>query len=154
MEITGMFEAFQARAASSLMYATEEELRKTISKLTSFYDELAENELLAEIPRLWRHLKAAKIDLQEAKVEWDFVELLPNLSLSLRLFLTICVSVASCERSFSKLKLIINYLRSTMAQSRLSDLALLSIESDFAKAIDVDEVIGSFAAVKSRKGKF
>ena len=43
-------------------------------------------------------------------------------------FLTICVSVASCERSFSKLKLIKSYLRSTMAQARLSSLAILSIE--------------------------
>nr|CAI5858450.1 unnamed protein product [Callosobruchus analis] len=35
------------------------------------------------------------------------------------------VSVASCERSFSKLKLIKTYLRSTMGQERLSGLAIL-----------------------------
>jgi len=133
--------------------------------LTTFYDELSEVELLKEIPRLRRHLKAADIYLDNAKewsvfdvlkfiVEWDFLESLPTLSLSLRLFLTICVSVASCERSFSKLKLIKNYLRSTMGQSRLSDLALLSIESDMVKDIDFDGVIDRFAALKTRKGKF
>ena len=64
------------------------------------------------------------------------------------------MSVASCERSFSKLKQIKNYLRSTMGQSRLSDLALLSIESDMVKDIDFDGVIDRFAALKTRKGKF
>ena len=137
----------------------------SVSKLTTFYDELSEVELLKEIPRLRRHLKAADIDLDNAKewsvfdvlkfiAEWDFLESLPTLSLSLRLFLTISVSVASCERSFSKLKQIKNYLRSTMGQSRLSDLALLSIESDMVKDIDFDGVIDRFAALKTRKGKF
>ena len=65
--------------------------------------------------------------------EWDFVESLPTLSISLRMFLTICVSVASCERGFSKLNFIKNYLRSTMLQSRVSNLAISSIENELAK---------------------
>ena len=86
--------------------------------------------------------------------EWDFIDSLPNLTLSLKLFLTICASVASCERRFSKLKLIKNYLRSTMVQSRLSDLAILSVKMTWrlAKVPDFDKVIDKFAA-KSRKGK-
>jgi len=54
----------------------------------------------------------------------------PNIKIALRLLLTLPVTVASCERSFSKLKLIKNYLRSTMGQGRLSGLAILSIEYD------------------------
>jgi hypothetical protein len=42
------------------------------------------------------------------------------------LFLTLPVTVASAERSFSKLRLIKSYLRSTMGQDRLRGLALLS----------------------------
>ena len=34
----------------------------------------------------------------------------PNIVIMLRIFLTIAVSVATCDRSFSKLKLIKNYL--------------------------------------------
>jgi len=42
--------------------------------------------------------------------------------------LTISVSIVSAERSFSKLKLIKSYLRSTMSQQILNGLTLLFIE--------------------------
>ncbi len=48
------------------------------------------------------------------------------------IFLTIPVTVASAERSFSKLKLIKNYFRSTMSQEKLSTLSILSIENELA----------------------
>ncbi|ESO12338.1 hypothetical protein HELRODRAFT_62825, partial [Helobdella robusta] len=51
----------------------------------------------------------------------------PNLQISLQILLTKAVSIASCERSFSKVKLILLYLRVSMKQDRFSDLALLSI---------------------------
>lgn len=44
------------------------------------------------------------------------------------IFLTIAVTVASAKRSFSKMKLIKNYLRNSTSQERLSNTALLSIE--------------------------
>ena len=53
------------------------------------------------------------------------------------LLLTLPVTVATCERSFSKLKLVKNYLRSTMSEERLSDLAMLSIENERAKKLDI-----------------
>jgi hypothetical protein len=65
--------------------------------------------------------------------------------------LTICVSVASCERSFSKLNLILTYSRASMGQERLSDLALLSIEKELVETINFDDVIDNFASAKSRK---
>jgi len=57
----------------------------------------------------------------------------PNTYIAYRIMLTISVSVALAERSFSKLKLIKSYLRSTMSQQRLNILALLSIEKYFFK---------------------
>src|SRR5258705_9807627 len=108
-----------------------------------------------EIGRLRRHLVAANVTVEEAHkwtalqflefiVKFDFCESLHSLTLCLRYFLTVCVSVASCERSFSKLKLIKNFLCSTMSEARLTSLAILSIERDHAKKIDYEEQILSF----------
>ncbi|KAL4089005.1 hypothetical protein QTP88_024083 [Uroleucon formosanum] len=78
----------------------------------------------------------------------------PNLEVALRIFLTMPVTTATCERSFSKLKLIKNYLRSTMGQERLSNLAILSIEQEIASKIDYTSIIEEFTSKKARKVKF
>jgi hypothetical protein len=75
----------------------------------------------------------------------------PNLRISLQILLTIAVSKASCERSFSKLKLILSYLRASLGQDHLSDLALLRFERETLETTDFDTVIDQFATVKSRK---
>lgn len=77
----------------------------------------------------------------------------PNCETALRIFLTLPVSVASNERSFSKMKIVKNYLRSTMGQERLNALALISIGREVADDIDFDEVINDFASQKCRKIK-
>ena len=59
-----------------------------------------------------------------------------NAYIAYRIMLTIPVSVASTERSFSKLKIIKTYLRSTMSQQRLNGLALLSIEKKMLNEIN------------------
>lgn len=78
----------------------------------------------------------------------------PNAFIAYRILLTIPVTVASAERSFSRLKLIKTYLRSSMSQERLSSLAMLSIESDTTAKIDFDEIIDDFAGMKARKVQF
>ncbi len=72
----------------------------------------------------------------------------------LLLFLTLPVSVASAERSFSKLRLIKNYLRSAMEQDRLCALAILSIEAESANLLKTDKLIESFASAKARRKIF
>lgn len=78
-------------------------------------------------------------------------ECFPNVSTALRVLLTVPVTVASGERSFSKLKLIKTYLRSTMTQDRLNRLAVLSIENDVAASVDYAHLLSVFASVKARK---
>ncbi|KAL4153096.1 hypothetical protein QTP88_000929 [Uroleucon formosanum] len=67
------------------------------------------------------------------------------------IYLTLPVTVASAERSFSKLKLIKNYLRNNMGQDRLSNIAVLNIEKDVAAKFKLDHVINTFANSKARK---
>ena len=68
----------------------------------------------------------------------------PNVWIAYRILLTILVTVASVERSFSKLKLIKSYLRSTMSQERLNGLAILSIEKYMLEQIDFNSLIIDF----------
>ena len=77
----------------------------------------------------------------------------PNLAILFRILGTISVSTAGAERSFSKLKLIKNYLRSTMGEERLSGLGLISMERDLADSLDFDKVIDRFSNSKKRKLK-
>jgi len=69
----------------------------------------------------------------------------------LRIFLTISVITASCEKSFSKLKLIKNSLWSTTEQERLTSMAILSIEHDFARKIWYEEIFDELTTLKTRK---
>jgi len=56
-------------------------------------------------------------------------ELYPNVWRALRISLTIPVMIVSGERSFSKFKLIKTYLRSTISQSRFTNLVTMSLEN-------------------------
>ncbi|XP_074352353.1 uncharacterized protein LOC141691518 [Apium graveolens] len=66
------------------------------------------------------------------------------------IILTIPVTVVTAERSFSKLKLIKNYLRSTMSQERLNGLAMLSVEKQMLAKLDIGDLIRDFAHSKLR----
>jgi hypothetical protein len=81
----------------------------------------------------------------------SYVDSFPNIFVSLRILLTLPVSVASGERSFSKLKLIKTYLRSTISQERLNGLALMAIENDILNEMDTDALIKNFAKLRARK---
>lgn len=60
--------------------------------------------------------------------------------------LTLLISSATCERSFSALRKIKTWLRVTMGQERLTDLSILYyIEKDLTKLININKVIDSFA---------
>lgn len=75
----------------------------------------------------------------------------PNVNIALKIYLTLPVSNCTGERSFSHMKRIKNYLRSTMLQERLSALAILNIENELVKKIDFEQLVEAFATTKSRR---
>jgi hypothetical protein len=79
------------------------------------------------------------------------VDCYPNVSIAYRILLTVPVTVASAERSFSKLKLLKNYLRSTMSQERLNHLATLCIEKKLLGEIDINSIIDDFVLRNVRR---
>ena len=77
----------------------------------------------------------------------------PDIVTVFKIFLTLPVTVASAERSFSKLKLIKNYMymRSNMSQDMLSGLSILSIENERARNLDLSEIVKQFAEKNARR---
>ena len=100
-----------------------------------------------------KNWEEGSLELLRFIIKYVFQNSVPNLTILLRVFLTKAVSVASCEQSFSQLKLIKNYLRSTMSNHRLTNLVILSIEREYTKSLDVEEIMKDFAIQKVRRIK-
>uniref|UniRef100_G3NC68 HAT C-terminal dimerisation domain-containing protein n=1 Tax=Gasterosteus aculeatus TaxID=69293 RepID=G3NC68_GASAC len=84
----------------------------------------------------------------------DLSEIYPNFWTALRIALTLPVTVAQAERSFSKLKLIKSYLSSTMSQKRLTGLGVISINHSIGEQISYKDIIDDFASRKARNVRF
>lgn len=85
--------------------------------------------------------------IRDKQVQGSF----PNVEIVLHMYLVLMISNCSAERSFSKLKLIKNRLRTTMCSGRLSHLSLMSIESDILRQINFEDLVTTFAKIKARK---
>ncbi|KAK3858092.1 hypothetical protein Pcinc_035689 [Petrolisthes cinctipes] len=131
---------------------------KELTKTLTFGDksDLVMKELIVKMQSFptWPKRKMTTIELLVFLEEKNLEEVYPNMWIALRIAVTTPVTVASAERSFSKLKLIKTYLRSTMSQERLSELAIISINKEVSKQISFDETIYAFVARKSRRVKF
>ena len=77
----------------------------------------------------------------------------PALAKAYQLALTIPISVASNGRSFSKLRLVKNYLRSTMKEDRLDSLMILASSPDILDNVDIDKIADSWSNLKARRVK-
>ena len=73
----------------------------------------------------------------------------PNVFNLICLCLVFALSSNSSERSFSPLRLIKSYLRSTMKQDRLSALAIIRLNKDII--IDVEKILDDFGKAKKRR---
>ncbi|XP_063754676.1 uncharacterized protein LOC134874557 [Eleginops maclovinus] len=126
------------------------EVQKTLTeKGNSDIDGLEMVQEIINLPQLPPQTTA--LELLSFLHENRLQEVYPNLWVALRIALTLPVTVASAERSFSKLKLIKTYLRSTMGQERLSGLAVISINGEVAQRLSYDDLINDFAARKCRR---
>ena len=79
----------------------------------------------------------------------QFQILSPHVSKLFRLLLTMPATSATSERSFSSLRRIKTYLRTTMKQERLNHLMMLYIHKD--KTIDFNEAMREFVIYKDNR---
>ena len=146
----------------TLLQSESHEVFSDAFKITND-DEVDFSELAVEIDRFKRLVlnsettfdrNATAFDVLQWLVKSCLLDSTPYLCLCLKLYLTIGVSIASCERSFSKLKMIKSYLRSTMSDDRLSALSILSIERDYVQQFDFEDIVADFSSAKARKVQF
>lgn len=102
---------------------------------------------------IFRHLIDKNTTPLQVLSEIKKTNAFPNLNIALRIMLTIPLTSAGAERTFSKLKLIKTYLRSTMSQQRLTGLATICIEKELSEQLNYEDIINDFASKKARKIK-
>lgn len=68
----------------------------------------------------------------------------------IKLILVSPISSSSCERSFSKLKMVMNSLRSTMGDERLDSLMLLFTSKDIVDKISLSQIVEKWSTLKHR----
>jgi hypothetical protein len=112
------------------------------------------NDLISELKILQLTLPDRQMSAMEIFEFVREVDNYPNVVIAYRILFTMPVTVASAERSFSKLKLLKNYLRSVMSQERLNGLATLCIEKQLLDDIDTDSIITDFASRSVRRNIF
>ncbi|KAJ8885182.1 hypothetical protein PR048_011378 [Dryococelus australis] len=74
----------------------------------------------------------------------------------LRTYLCTAVSNCSAERSFSAIKKVKSYLRSTMKEQKLNSLAIPHIEADIlnGEGFEDEDLIDEFTTMKARHKHF
>ena len=72
-----------------------------------------------------------------------------NIHTLLRIGFTLPVTSCECERSASTLKRLNNYLRSTMSDERLTNLALIHVNYD--REYDLDDIVQRYKNLHSRR---
>ena len=79
-------------------------------------------------------------------------DIYPNVYISLTILGTLSVSTATSERSFSNMRRLKTYLRSSIGNERMTGLALLSIHKD--RQVDGEKIMNDFVASSNRRSDF
>ena len=112
--------------------------------------------LEAEISIFRSHCAENKPEITSIKEAADYARrfkgLFPLTERCYQLLLTVPITSASSERSFSKLKLIKTLMRSSMKQERLYEMMILACEKDLTDTIDLENTVNRWAKMpKSRR---
>ena len=73
------------------------------------------------------------------------------MAIILGIYLTLTVAKTESEPSFSALKRVKNFLRSSLTQDHVCDFRIMAIEKSFTKSMSFEDIIDKFAAAKCQK---
>lgn len=72
-------------------------------------------------------------------------DIFPNVYKMLQVALTLPISSSTCERSFSAMRRIKTWVRTSMYQERFTNLSILHIEKDVTKNMDTECILNEFS---------
>ena len=114
-----------------------------------------EFQTMAELEHFQTHLKT--LDIEEkptlsvyAKHAFEMQKVLPLCYKAYCLALTAPVTVAKNERSFSKLRLVKNHMRSRISEERLEHCMLMSCEKECLDSLNIDALLAQWNKVNRR----
>ncbi|XP_025405608.1 52 kDa repressor of the inhibitor of the protein kinase-like, partial [Sipha flava] len=137
----------------------KEETDKIKSVAKDFQKLLNKNELSSRLVGeyyIWKEKWIREFQNDSSVISNHAIEVLQNcdedvfplINKILKLLITLPISNSSSERSFSSLRRLKTWLRSTMCETRLTGLALLNIHRDIA--IDIEKLIQRFSKSKRK----
>lgn len=157
--IVGLSDRFEPSSTTTHLKKVEEFLigKTGVEYLEEFYQNDFE-----DYQRLLLHrniaLDAAKSEKKEIKDFQDFLDFLKmdhhmgirslasEVVKLVKIVLTMAVTTCTAERSYSGLRRLKSYLRSTMTQKRLNAVALLNTHRDIVKTFELDVLLDNFIA--------
>ena len=149
--------AYQGLSIVPEVMKSDQQWRKGAKELASFYDSnLPSPQTLDAELDCWetKWLKDSAASLPSSPcstLQCTSDTIFPNICCLLRILCTLPVTTSECERTFSSLKCLKTYTRSTMKEERLSGLALIYIHKDME--LDYKEIINIFARKYPRRLK-
>ena len=138
-----------ARAVDAVLQCDKDEIRPLVHQYAAILN--INPQLLAAEMELFSGTNN-KITMEVIQKELTH-DAYPQYYRMVQLALTLPVGTATAERSFSAMRRIRNWLRSTMAEERFSYLALLNIESDLTAALDPEDLVQLYACSGKRRIK-
>lgn len=90
----------------------------------------------------------------EAMSTLAYRAMLPEVHRLLRLYLTVPITSSTAERSFSTLRRVLTYLRSTMSEKRLNNCILLHIHKDLTDGLNLQEIAQDFISLHEERKRY
>ena len=136
--------------------------KESFSRVAKFYK--IDGEILEAEQRMYASFRRVRglgymtvSEMLQTMHENDLFDMFPEFSSVVHILAVIPATSCSAERSFSGLRRLKTYLRSTMGQQRVSNIALINTEREYANSVvnkDIDRIIDIFGRRNGRDSYF
>ena len=133
----------------------------SIKTVSEFYGDWSHADIARERHLLFARLRRQNRSISVAEISKELsqnsalVDMAPNFVSALKTYIVLPSSACEAERSFSTLRRLKTYLRSTQTQQRLNNLAILNTHREHAEALDLAEAVKEFVSrSQTRRNKF